>query len=77
MVEGPGQGTRLDATPANTHGGVMRKLDCRKCGKMLIELEKGRIAAKGVALYCLECDPSKSKEEPLNFGDLFRGFAKK
>lgn len=55
----------------------MRRLDCRKCGKMLIELEKGRIAAKGVVLYCLECDPSKSKEEPLNFGDLFRGFAKK
>lgn len=58
----------------------MRKLDCRKCGKMLIELEAGRIAKVGVVLYCLDCAPGKSPtttNTPPDFSELFRNLGKK
>ena len=55
----------------------MRILNCRTCGKELVRLEKGLIFKHGLVAYCLACDPAKAKEAPVDFGDLFRGFAKK
>ena len=42
---------------------------------MLIELEKGKIASKGLAVYCLEHDQAKATSQ--DWSDLLRGFCKK
>lgn len=56
----------------------MRTLNCRACGKMLIELEKGKIASKGLAVYCLEHDPATgATKPPFDFGELFRSLGDK
>ena len=55
----------------------MRQLNCRTCGKLLIQLEKGVIAKQGAAIYCVEHDPAKASKAPSDFSELFRSFGKK
>ena len=55
----------------------MRLLNCRKCGKKLIDLEKGVIVKSGVVAYCVNCDPAKKQDEPIDFPELFRSLGDK
>lgn len=55
----------------------MREFNCAKCGKSLIKLEKGIVVKAGLRAYCIACDPATAKADKVDFGDLFRNFAKK
>ena len=55
----------------------MRLLNCRKCGKKLIDLEKGVIVKSGVVAYCVNCAPAKKQDEPIDLPELFRSLGDK
>jgi len=54
---------------------MSKKIYCDKCGKLVLDMEKGRI--KPFKAICKSCDkPTPPPELPDSFKDIFGGFSR-